>query len=55
MAQVSCPECHTMTQQGGFPTWTIVVSICLFPVGLLALLAGREPTVCPKCKFTWQA
>jgi hypothetical protein len=55
MAQVSCPKCSTMTQQGGFPTWTIVVSICLFPVGLLALLAGRTPTRCPSCGHTWQA
>lgn len=55
MATVSCPKCNTITSQGGFPVWTIIVSICAFPVGLLALLAGRKPTVCGSCGFTWQA
>ena len=54
MAQVSCPKCNNLTQQGGFPTWAIVVSICFFPVGLLALLAGRNPTVCQSCGSSWQ-
>jgi hypothetical protein len=47
MAQVTCPKCNTLTPQGGFPAWAIIVSICFFPVGLLALLAGRKPTICP--------
>lgn len=55
MAQVTCSKCNTLAQQGGFPTWAIVVSICFFPVGLLALLAGRNPTVCPNCGNTWQS
>jgi len=54
MAMVSCPKCSKTTKGGGFPTWTIVVSICLFPVGLLALLAGRKPTVCQHCGHSWQ-
>lgn len=54
MAQVSCPKCSAMVAQGGFPTWQIIVSICFFPVGLLALLAGREPSVCHSCNFTFQ-
>jgi hypothetical protein len=55
MAQVTCPKCNTLTNQGGYPTWAIVVSICFFPVGLLALLAGRNPTACPNCNYTWQS
>ena len=41
--------------RGGVPTWEIIVSICFFPIGLLALLAGRKPTECPKCQHIWQA
>lgn len=55
MAAVSCPKCTTITSRAGFPVWTIIVSICLFPVGLLALLAGRKPTTCRSCGFTWEA
>lgn len=55
MAQLSCPKCSEMANQGGFYTWQIIVAICFFPVGLLALLCGRKPTQCPKCKHTWQA
>lgn len=55
MPQVTCSKCHTLTPQGSFPTWAIVVSICFFPVGLLALLAGRNPAKCPSCGFTWQS
>jgi len=55
MALVSCPKCSTQAQQGGFPAWQILVAICFFPLGLLALLAGRKPTVCHNCGFTWQS
>jgi hypothetical protein len=30
------------------------VAICFFPVGLLALLAGRKPTACGKCGTAFQ-
>ena len=52
---LSCPKCSNPAQRAGYPLWVILVAICLFPVGLLALLAGRKPTVCPKCGFAWQA
>jgi len=55
MAIVKCPECATPTKKGGYPLWVILVAIFLFPIGLLALLAGKEPTVCLKCGHTWQA
>jgi hypothetical protein len=52
---VSCPKCATMTIRNGYPVWVIIVAICFFPLGLLALLAGRKPTTCQQCGFTWQA
>jgi hypothetical protein len=55
MASITCPKCNTLTDRAGFPAWTIIVSICLFPLGLLALLAGRKPTKCGNCGMTWQA
>ncbi len=55
MAALSCPKCNAVAERGGYPVWVIVVAICLFPVGLLALLAGRKPTRCPACAHTWQA
>jgi len=55
MTQISCPKCSEMANRGGFKGWQIIVAICFFPLGLLALLADREPTRCPKCSHTWQA
>ncbi|WP_081483219.1 DUF2367 domain-containing protein [Aquimarina agarilytica] len=55
MAQLSCPKCENLTKRGGFRAWQIIVAICFFPVGLLALLADRSPTQCNKCGHTWQA
>ena len=55
MAVLSCPECKKMTQKGGYQTWQIIVAICFFPLGLLALLADKKPTVCNSCGHTWQA
>jgi len=55
MAQLSCPKCGELTKKGGYKAWQIIVAICFFPIGLLALLADKEPTVCQKCSHTWQA
>jgi len=55
MAVISCPKCNNLTQRAGYPAWVIIVAICLFPPGLLALLAGRKPTTCSHCSFTWNA
>lgn len=54
MSQVTCPNCNTLTEEGGFRTWQILVAICLFPIGLFALLAEKEPTQCKKCNHAWQ-
>jgi Uncharacterized conserved protein (DUF2367) len=55
MATVSCPKCSMMVQMSGYPVWVILVAICFFPVGLLALLVGRKPTRCGNCGFVWEA
>lgn len=55
MALVSCPKCGQPVARGGFPAWTIVVSICFFPIGLLALLAGRKPSICGSCGTVFSA
>jgi hypothetical protein len=54
MSIVSCPKCSNPAQKGKFKTWQLFVAICFFPLGLLALLADREPSVCHKCGFMWQ-
>lgn len=54
MAMVSCPKCSKLTPAGKYPTWVIIVAICFFPLGLLALLAGREPSTCTSCNNTFQ-
>jgi hypothetical protein len=55
MAQITCPRCGNLANRGGYPVWAIVVAICFFPIGLLALLVQREPTKCPSCGNIWQA
>jgi hypothetical protein len=52
---LACPKCNTSQKRAGYPAWVIVVSVCLFPFGLLALLVGRKPTKCEQCGFTWKA
>lgn len=54
MALVSCPKCSKTTTQGGYPAWVIIVAICFFPLGLLALMAGKKPTVCGHCGHVFQ-
>ena len=53
MSNLSCPKCGELTKKGGYKTWQIIVAVCLFPLGLLALLADRNPTTCQKCGHTW--
>ena len=55
MAVVTCPQCNKLAERSGYQTWQIVVAICLFPIGLLALLSGRKPTRCNSCNHTWVA
>ena len=55
MALVSCPKCSSPAEKGGYQTWQIVVAVCFFPLGLLALLAEKKPSVCHKCNYIWQS
>ncbi len=52
---LSCPRCGAFAKRGGYQAWQIIIAICFFPIGLIALAADRSPTVCPHCGFTWQA
>jgi len=54
MAIVSCPKCDTQTAQGGYHAWQIIVAICFFPIGLIALFMDKQPTRCSSCDHTWQ-
>jgi len=49
-----CPKCGVATRRGQFAAWQFVLVVCFFPLGLLALLAGRQPTECPNCGHVWQ-
>jgi len=53
MAEITCPKCDKLTTKGGYHTWQIIVAICLFPLGLLALVADKQPTKCTSCEHTW--
>jgi len=55
MAKILCPKCNTSVDKAGFATWQILVAIFLFPIGLLALLAGTKRTECPNCGYKWHA
>ena len=53
MASISCPKCNGIANRGGFAAWQIIVAICFFPIGMLSLLAGRQPSGCTACGHTW--
>ena len=53
--EISCPKCNALSELGRRPTNQIVCSIMLFPIGLLALIAGRNPTECRACGYRWMA
>jgi len=48
-----CPKCGEPTKRGQFAVWQFILVVCFFPIGLLALLAGRQPSVCPRCGRSW--
>jgi hypothetical protein len=51
---VVCPNCGASVKRAQFAVWQLIAVICLFPIGLLSLLAGYQATVCPDCRHTWQ-
>jgi hypothetical protein len=52
MAITPCPKCSTLTKEGGFRGWQILLSILIFPIGLVFLLAGKQPSTCLGCGTT---
>ena len=52
MANTYCPRCKELTKKGGYKAWQIIVSICFFPFGLIALDADGKATTCEKCGYT---
>jgi len=55
MALLSCPKCDAPCEKSGYQTWQILVAICYFSIGLIALLMDKAPTQRPKCSHMWQA
>lgn len=49
-----CPKCGGAAQRGQFALWQFLLVILVLPLGLLSLLAGREPSVCPHCGHVWE-
>lgn len=49
-----CPKCNELTKKGDYKKWQTTIAICLFPFGLIALLAGRTSTICQNCNHTWE-
>jgi len=54
MANTYCPKCRELTPKGGYKTWQIIVAICFFPIGLIALDADGKITTCIHCGYSWQ-
>lgn len=52
---ISCPKCGKFIKRGSFRGRQILLSIFLFPIGLLFLLAGREPSRCTNYGHSWIA
>ncbi len=52
---ITCPKCNNLVYRGGFPAWVWIVAILLFPLGLIAFAAGRKPTRCGHCGYTFVA
>jgi hypothetical protein len=51
MASIACPKCGRSLEKS-FAGWQIAISVCLFPLGLLSLLAGQQPVTCGNCGTT---
>jgi hypothetical protein len=50
-----CPRCREWVDEANPPTWTIVVAVCFFPLGLIAPFAIKQPTVCSRCGYRFEA
>ena len=52
---LSCPKCSQAVYRNGFPVWVWLVAIFLFRLGPVAFAAGRKPSHCRHCGFTFVA
>ena len=50
-----CPKCKQLTPKSGYKAWQIIVAICFFPLGLIALDMDGKTTTCKNCGYTWLA
>jgi len=55
MANTYCPKCNELTHKGEYKAWQIIVAVCFFPIGLIALDADRKISTCKKCGYKWQS
>ena len=53
-AVTTCPKCGKPARRGQFAVWQFILVVCFFPIGLLSLLAGRQPSECPQCGHSWE-
>ena len=53
-ATTTCPKCGEPARRGQFAVWQFILVVCFFPIGLLGLLAGRQPSECPHCGHSWE-
>lgn len=54
MIDLSCTKCGNPAKKGSFNAWQVLIAILFFPIGLLALLADKKPSVCLSCGHSWQ-
>jgi len=54
MKNVYCPKCKNLTPEKGYKVWQILVAICFFPLGLIALDLDKKVTVCKHCGYAFQ-
>ena len=48
------PKCKQLTLENGYHFWQILVAICFFPLGLIALDLDKKETVCNHCGYRFQ-
>lgn len=47
--KVSCPKCGEKVARGGYYAWQYAIMLLTFPVGIVAFLIDRKPSVCKNC------
>jgi hypothetical protein len=47
-------KCNQLTPAGGYKAWQIIVAVCFFPIGLIALDLDKKVTICKHCGYRFQ-